>query len=535
MPSPPDVDRLASANSPREPRTGGAERRRAREPWLAPSPRAAWQPYGVAFGVFLGVSLLNLWLQQWLGYQAIALVYLLAVVLLGRFVGPGPILFGTALTALGWSYLFCPPRYSFHIAGFYDKMMLVTYFAVALTLGQLTARLRAGQQAERRREQSSTALYNLARQAAETDNVDELLKLAAEEAARLFEAKVAFLLPQPDNAKALAITSTPWWCQTEPEQAAALWAFEHNQPSGLGTNAILGAGGVYVPLSAGSAPAGVMALWPNPGVGSDRDRLVLQQNFAHEIALLLDRLRLKQVEMRTRLLAESERLGRTFLNSVSHELRTPLAALASAASSLQTSPGASPLQQRLAAEIETAAARLNRVVQSLLSAARLQSGQLKPKLDWCNIPELVTAAVRDAADLLAGHPIDVRLDRQLPLLKADSVLLEQALANLLVNAALHTPDGTPIEVTAAPDGKRLCVAVSDRGPGLPPGEIGRLFDLFHRMPNARPGGVGLGLAIVKGFVEAQGGQVEAVNRPDGGACFRICLPFGDPPELEEAT
>src|ERR1017187_3961659 len=83
--------------------------------------------YFVAFGTFVAATLVNLWLQKWMGYQAIALVYLLAVVLLALFVGRGPILLGTALTAAGWSYVFAPPRFSFHIASSYDKMMFATY------------------------------------------------------------------------------------------------------------------------------------------------------------------------------------------------------------------------------------------------------------------------------------------------------------------------------------------------------------------------------------------------------------------------
>src|SRR5579862_7532880 len=98
---------------------------------IYPSPGSSWRQYAAAFGAFAGVSLVNLWLQRWIGYQAIALVYLLAVVLLALYVSRGPILFGTALTVIGWNFLFAPPRYSFHIAGFYDKMMVTTYFAVA--------------------------------------------------------------------------------------------------------------------------------------------------------------------------------------------------------------------------------------------------------------------------------------------------------------------------------------------------------------------------------------------------------------------
>jgi len=343
--------------------------------------------YFVAFGVFVATSLLNLWLQQWLGYQALALVYLLAVVVLALVVRRGPILFGTALTAAGWSYLFAPPRFSFHIASSYDRMMFVMYFVVALTVGQLTARLRAQ----------------------------------------------------------------------------------------------------------------------------------------------------RKTELKAKLLAESERLGRTLLNSVSHELRTPIAVITTAADSLGEAGPLTPAQQRLASEIEAASARLNRVVQSLLSAARLQSGQLQPKLDWCDVAELVQVSLRSVASLTASHPIRVSVASQLPLVRLDFVLMEQALANLLVNAATHTPPGTAVELAARQEGRSLVLEVSDRGPGLPPEEVERIFDLFHRTPTAKPGGTGLGLNIVKGFVEAQGGRVRAANRVGGGAVFLITLPVDAAPTLTEES
>jgi two-component system sensor histidine kinase KdpD len=117
----------------------------------------------------------------------------------------------------------------------------------------------------------------------------------------------------------------------------------------------------------------------------------------------------------------------------------------------------------------------------------------------------------------------------------DFVLTEQALANLIVNAAMHTPPGTPVEISARIEGGELIVEVADRGPGLPPEQLERIFELFVRAPAARPGGTGLGLAIVKGFIEAQAGRVKAANRPGGGAVFIIAMPAKDSPDLPEDT
>jgi two-component system sensor histidine kinase KdpD len=113
----------------------------------------------------------------------------------------------------------------------------------------------------------------------------------------------------------------------------------------------------------------------------------------------------------------------------------------------------------------------------------------------------------------------------------DFVLMQQALANLLLNAALHTPPGTAVRITAAVEGAALLLTVADDGPGLPPETLDRAFDKFYRAPAAPAGGTGLGLSIVKGFVEAQGGSVRAANRALGGAVFMIRLPLGQPPPV----
>jgi two-component system sensor histidine kinase KdpD len=495
----------------------------------------AWEQYGLALSAVAAVSVLNLWLQRWIGYEAIALVYLLAVVLLAAFVGRGPILLGTGLTALGWNFLFAPPRYSFHIGSFYDQMMLAMYFVVALVVGQLTARLRAERLAEKGREERATALYHLTRELAGAADGADIGRKAVQQVGKIFGTKVGLLFPGDGPRGGLAPSASSAWRPGEEEQRLAAWALEHNVATGWGTEISAGAEGLYVPLNAGVTPVGVLALRRKCEAELTFQQRNLLENFAQQIALLLDRQRLREAEIQARLLAESERLSRTLLNSVSHELRTPIAAITSAASSLRASSELTSVQQNLATEIESAAMRLNRVVQSLLSAARIQSGQLRPKLDWCDASELVRATMHNLGDLLKGNRVERQVRTGLPLVRADFVLMEQALGNLLVNAVVHTPPGTPIEVRAQVEEREMVLEVADRGPGLPPDQVEGIFDSFHRAPGARTRGTGLGLAIVRGFVQAQGGKVRAANRPGGGAVFSICLPVADPPDFQEET
>jgi len=160
--------------------------------------------------------------------------------------------------------------------------------------------------------------------------------------------------------------------------------------------------------------------------------------------------------------------------------------------------------------------RLNRLVNNLLDQTRLESGALRPRLDWCDGHDLLNAAIDGVSDSLEGHPFEVDVPKDLPLFRADAALMEQVIANLLLNSALHTPAGTEIFLAAGVDRarSRIFFTVADRGPGLPAAMRERLFQKFQRGDAAKAGGLGLGLSIIRGFVTAQGGDVVAGENPE---------------------
>jgi two-component system sensor histidine kinase KdpD len=135
---------------------------------------------------------------------------------------------------------------------------------------------------------------------------------------------------------------------------------------------------------------------------------------------------------------------------------------------------------------------------------------------------------------MAAHTVKIDIARDVPLVRMDFVLMQQALINLLLNAAAHTPAGTNVQIKAANSDKNLLLSVSDTGPGIPPEALPHVFEKFYRAPSAPTGGTGLGLSIVKGFVEEQGGRVRAENRLEGGALFTISLPIDETPPVSEA-
>lgn len=230
-----------------------------------------------------------------------------------------------------------------------------------------------------------------------------------------------------------------------------------------------------------------------------------------------EREHLLELKHRAELLAESERLHRTLLDSVAHELKTPIAIIRTALDGLEQG-------NPYAREIETANRRLQRIVESFLEMTRVESEALEPQPDWCEIGDVLHAATAPIQQELAAHALRITGTAELPLLKLDSRLLAQVLGNLLHNATRYAPAGSEIEIHAALVGDNLELRVRDHGPGLPLGAEDQLFEKFYRAPDSPAGGTGLGLAIARGLMRAMKGDIEAHTHPEGGAEFVLHLP-----------
>jgi two-component system, OmpR family, sensor histidine kinase KdpD len=497
--------------------------------WL-PAFESSLQQYLFAVSVVAATGVLNLGLMALFGPRVPGLVFLLAVVLVALKVGRGPVLLAGATSALAWNFFFLPPRFTFVIASLEDAILFALYFVVAIVLGQLVARIRAQEQAERRREERAVALYEFTRDMADAASRDEVVWQLVSQVNRVFHAPIAVVLPMNDRLVAHPDGSL---ALSPKELGVADWAFHQRKAAGRSTDNLPGAEAFHLPLVTERKAFGVLM------VGLPDKNLTLAQRdlleaFTRHAALILERIELRTAAEQARLLAESEKFSRTLLNSISHELRTPLAASTSAASALAASNAATSEQRRaLVDEILEANARLNRVVGNLLDVARLESGKVRPHLDWHDARDLVQTTLRELQRELASCPISTILPAEPMLVRLDFSLVQHALGNLLLNAAAHTPAGTPVEIRASLADGHLLLSVTDRGPGIPAEILPRVFDKFFRAPNALTGGSGLGLTIAKGFVEAHGGSVSADNRLGGGAVFSLRLPQPEQPPTVE--
>jgi len=456
-------------------------------------------------------------------YLAVGLVYLLAVIVLSLKVGRWPVLAAGCLSAFTWDYLFIPPRFTLTITKLEDAILFGTYFVVALVSGQLTARVREQARNERLREERATALFHLTRALAQAKTLDDAVFSALRQIDELFGSRSSLAFAG-ENGGELVPHFAGSYTLDDRERSVAEWSFRNRRAAGRFTDTLPASSGHYLPLVREDRVLGVLGVNLDPRTSLTLAQRDLLEAFGRQIALVMERENLRAAGEREKRLAESEKLHRTLLDSVSHELRTPLAVITAAAEALAHADA--PTRENLIAETRSAARRLNRLVGNLLDQTRLESGALQARLDWCDANDLLNAAVEDVHDALVGHPLEIVVPEEMPPLRADFALLEQSLANLLLNAALHTPAATPIFVTAGLErsGQRFFFTIADRGPGFPPAMRERLFKKFVRGDAAKAGGLGLGLSIVRGFVAAQDGEIVLGENPGGGAVFTIYLP-----------
>ncbi|HUI08634.1 MAG TPA: sensor histidine kinase KdpD [Verrucomicrobiae bacterium] len=495
---------------------GGGRRRRSIGEWLGSN---LLRDCGWAVTVVGAVTLASWLLQAVTGYWAIALLYLLAVVLLAMVLNRWAVLLAAALSALLWNFLFIPPILTFRISHVYDAMMFGMYFVIALVIGHFTNQLRTREAAERRRDQRTTALNRLLESVTASASLVDGLARAVREVDALFGARTAIVL---DGAAHPASTFHP----DEKEMAVAAWAYEKAQTAGRFTDTLPDAAAIYFPLQTANHKLGVMGARLDGRTTLTLEERDLLETFASQIAIIIERYRLMEEAQQARVAEESERLHRTLLDSVSHELKTPLAVIRAATDGLDTqlSDGAPPLAKTFLDEIQSANRRLDRIVTNLLDMTRIESGRMPLNAEWGDVRDLLESAANQVANEISRERVRITVADGLPLVRLDFGLMEQAVCNLVVNAAEQSPASAPIELTALLDDGALVLRVTDHGAGLAPGEEKKVFEKFYRGAGARPGGTGLGLSIVQGIARAHRGEAIAANNPAGGATFTIRVP-----------
>ena len=523
------VDRLIGASGDLDVYVVRGDKGEPRRPVRpAPTTETNLREYLIAALVVAVVVGLNLATVQWISNQAAGLILLFTISLLALFVGRGPVLLAAALSAVSWSLLFLPPIFTSSVHGIENTLLFGLYFVIALATGSLTARLRAQQRALRDRERRTAALYRLAHDIVSATTMDAALSSAVKQIGQVFDAEAAFLLREDDNRVPYIAHSTSTLSVDEKERSVAAWAFLHRRPAGRFTDTLPLADARWLPLITPNGVVGVMGVRTRERLTTDQESLL--ETFASQVALAVEREMLGEAAERAAVVAKSEQLYRRLLASVSQEIRTPITAIAEAAAHLSAPPpaGAADSHSDLD-QIRLAADRLNHLMENLIDMTRLESGMLKPKVEWTEVSDLIDDTLKRLKPYLTPHEVIVEIAPNLPPIRVDRALMEQALHNLIHNSATHTPPNTRVRVSARVEGPHLVITVADRGPGLPPEVLPKIFDKYYHSQDGGRGGVGLGLSTTRGLVEAHGGTITAENRTRGGISFIIHLPLAEQP------
>jgi two-component system sensor histidine kinase KdpD len=483
-----------------------------------------------AVAAALGVGEL---IQPLLGVENVDLVFLTAVVAVAVRYGLWPSLLTTVAASLCYNFFFLPPLYTFTITDPTNLAAFVFFTVVAVVVSHFAARGRTQTVAAHDRVRTVELLYAFSRKLAGVGTLDDVLWATAYQAALMLKVRVVLLLPE-DGSIAVKAGYPPEDILDEADVAAAKWAWQNDRVAGRGSDTLPGAKRLFLPMRTGRGAIGVM------GIDSDKtgplltpDQRRLLDALIDQAALAIERVYLVEDVDRAKRTIETDRLRSALLTSISHDLKTPLAAVLGAAGTLRDLSGALTDAERadLLATIIDESERLNRFIANLLDMTKLESGAVVPNTALHDLDEIVGSALRRAGKILAQHHVELELAAGLPMLVLDAVLFEQALFNLLDNAAKYSAAGTTIRIRSWRDEDAVCLQVLDEGDGIPAADLEHIFDKFYRAEKGDRvrAGTGLGLAISRGFVEALHGRITAANRPDRpGAVFAIRLPVPPP-------
>jgi two-component system, OmpR family, sensor histidine kinase KdpD len=444
-------------------------------------------------------------LVEYLGIRRGSVIYLLAVLVSGWRFGLLPAMAAALVSVLGSGFLFYSPNNQ--RSEFLD---LALFLIVALVASHVANSMKQQTDLARKREKEMSDLYAFSRRLAAAPSAAEIYRAIEDHLTTHAQRKVVlFGAGSPDAGE------DQHGDAAVPAQVRAAIA-DVQRGHSVEANVTDDTGNVWHVrrVSQKTPDFGVIAI-DLGRVPTDEAADVHQRvnDMLADAADTLERLDVAHALDQAKMRSETELLREALIGSVSHELRTPLASILGAATVLSQSPAIANDERlnSLASVVRDEAERLNNDIQNLLDATRISREQIKPRMEWIEPADIVNSALERRHRRLLGHTVSLEVDSNLPFIYVDPVLIEQAFAQLVDNAAKYSPAGSNITVAAKRNGHGLVLSVRDTGVGLTEDESAQLGDRFFRGARhaSTTSGSGLGLWIAKAFVSANGGRIEA--------------------------
>jgi two-component system sensor histidine kinase KdpD len=426
-----------------------------------------------------------------------ALLYVLAVVGVSALAGRWAGMAASVISFLALNFFFTPPLHTFTVDKGEDLVALGVFLVVSVVVGTLLSTAVSHRARAERREREARLLHHLSTRLLSGEPVVEVLRSFAQAVTDLFELRRCEIHTEL-TPQAVTVEGATTAGNDDPET---------------------------VPMIARGREVGRIVAIPSSARPLGNEEYEVLRTFAGQMGLALEGMRLAREAAGARLDAETSESRAALFSSVTHDLRTPLASITAAVTSLlEEGAVKSPKDRRdLLETSRQEAERLNRLVGNLLDLSRMRAGALTPAKVSSAIDEVVEGVVGRLQPTLDRHDVRLMLRDNLPEVPMDVVQIDQALTNLLENAAKFSRPGSTITVSAARWHDTAEVSVGDQGPGIPEQDRQRVLEPFVRGENG--GGAGLGLSIARAIVEAHGGQLRIVDAPGGGTRVIFRLPL----------
>jgi two-component system sensor histidine kinase KdpD len=502
----------------------------------------------IVASIAIGTVAVELLENRGVGISDASPVYLVAVVVVGSRFGTAPALITAVAAFLVYDALFTEPRFSFVVADPREWLDLVLFLFLAVVVGRLSALGSERAVEASRRASESTALFAISRilaiaptlEAAASEIAERLVRETGFERIWITTERAGHSTVLADSRRGDPLPSSPFTTSLirTPGDAPARWVRSHESATtGPAAAGDAKAEIVRVKMGAdGAAVGSLRAARRRVSSPPSRETTRLLALAADQLALAIRREELRREATDVEIARQGDALKSALVDAVSHDLRTPLASIRAAAGALTDTDVriGEDAARAAGAAIDLEAQRLDRLVREVLDLSRIEAGALRPQVEALDLRDVVEPVIDRLRPMLGDRPVTIDLPDTLPPVRADAVLLDTLVANLVENASHYAPEPAAVAVSASAEEGLILIVVEDAGPGVPAEALGRLFDKFYRVER-RGGsrrGLGIGLAVVRGLAEAMGGQVEAGESPLGGLRILVRLPVAEIPPVE---
>lgn len=474
-----------------------------------------------SFIILLGLMIAAI-SDRFIGYSDLALIFIVTVLLVAIRAKMLITLASVFICFLLYNYFFIEPRFTFMISAERGVITIITFIISALLVGRLANQLRAQVLSLRAANSASLQLQELERKLSSCVDIQQVLNIAKQHLESSLNAYVWLRVATQVSGEISVLN--------EKDQIAADWAQKNIKPCGRFTNTLTQTEWWFNPLNLVESHGVIAIRFRDHPQALSFELQRLTELMIEDIAQTLSRVQLSLQLENSRVVAETEKLRSALLSSVSHDLRSPLAAMIGSADTLKYYGEQMPEIDRheLLDTIHIEGERLDRYIQNLLDMTRLGHQGLTLSRAWIGVNELITSATERLKRYQPHVNIKTTCAEKLSQLYVHPALIEQAIFNVLENAAKFSPDNVPIEVNIQQVESYLQIEIEDQGIGIPENEREQIFDMFYTMQRGDRGktGTGLGLSIVKAIIGAHMGSIEAQSGRHGhGTVIRIRLPL----------